>query len=90
MIGRANPLAPPIALELDDDRIVGRVTFGAAYEGPPGCVHGGYVAAAFDEVLGATQSLSGAPGMTGHAHGPLPQAHAAPHRAALRRPARPQ
>ena len=40
-------------------------TLGAAYEGPPGCVHGGYVAAAFDELLGATQSLSGAPGMTG-------------------------
>ena len=30
-----------------------------AYEGPPGCVHGGFIAAAFDEVLGAVQSLSG-------------------------------
>ena len=28
-------------------------------------MHGGFVAAAFDEVLGYTQSLSGAPGMTG-------------------------
>jgi acyl-coenzyme A thioesterase PaaI-like protein len=28
-------------------------------------VHGGYVAAAFDEVLGSTQSLAGRPGMTG-------------------------
>ena len=65
MLGRANPLAPPIGLCLEDGRIVGRATFGAAYEGPPGCVHGGYVAAAFDEVLGSTQSLSGAPGMTG-------------------------
>jgi acyl-coenzyme A thioesterase PaaI-like protein len=37
---------------------------GAAYEGPPGCVHGGFVAAAFDEVLGSTQSLAGRPGMT--------------------------
>jgi acyl-coenzyme A thioesterase PaaI-like protein len=45
--------------------MVGSATFGAAYEGPPGCVHGGYVAAAFDEVLGSTQSLSGSPGMTG-------------------------
>ena len=42
----------------------GRVTFSSAYEGPPGCVHGGYVAAAFDEVLGSTQSLAGRPGMT--------------------------
>jgi acyl-coenzyme A thioesterase PaaI-like protein len=64
-IGRANPLAPPISLRLEGDVVVGEVVFGSAYEGPPGCVHGGYVAAAFDELLGATQSLSGAPGMTG-------------------------
>ena len=65
MIGRANPLAPPINLEISDDLVVGRVRFGSAYEGPPGCVHGGYVACAFDEVLGAAQTFSGAPGMTG-------------------------
>jgi acyl-coenzyme A thioesterase PaaI-like protein len=64
-IGRANPLAPPITLEDVDGVVHGRVTFGTAYEGPPGCVHGGYVAGAFDEVLGAAQSLSGNPGMTG-------------------------
>ncbi len=50
---------------MDNGVIVAEVNFGQAYEGPPSCVHGGYVAAAFDEVLGATQSLSGAPGMTG-------------------------
>ncbi len=64
VLGRANPLAPPVELWLEGDHLAGRATFGAAYEGPPGCVHGGYVAAAFDEVLGSTQSLSGAPGMT--------------------------
>ena len=42
----------------------GSVTFGSAYEGPPGCVHGGYIAAAFDEVLGYSQTFSGQPGMT--------------------------
>ena len=76
MLGRANPLAPPIELRLEDGRIIGRAKFGAAYEGPPGCVHGGFVAAAFDEVLGSTQSLSGAPGMTGrltvHYRAPTP------------------
>lgn len=65
LIGRANPLAPPVVIEGAEDHIDGRVTFGAAYEGPPGCVHGGYIAAAFDEVLGAAQSLGGRPGMTG-------------------------
>lgn len=65
MLGQANPLAPPIQLWLEGDRIHGTATFSAGYEGPPGCVHGGYIAAAFDEVLGSTQSLSGSPGMTG-------------------------
>lgn len=65
-IGLANPLSPPMLLESSADRVTGTVTFGAAYEGPPGCVHGGYVAAAFDELLGATQSLSGSQGMTAH------------------------
>ncbi len=64
-IGPANPLAPPISLRQEGERVVGAVRFGSAYEGPPGCVHGGYVAATFDELLGATQSMSGHPGMTG-------------------------
>jgi acyl-coenzyme A thioesterase PaaI-like protein len=66
MIGLANPLAPPITIAKDGERAaVATVTFGSAYEGPPGCVHGGYIAAAFDEVLGFVQSLSRNPGFTG-------------------------
>lgn len=65
IIGRANPLAPPLSLEVRDGKVVGSARFGSAYEGPPGAVHGGYVAAAFDEVLGMAQSLGGQPGMTG-------------------------
>jgi acyl-coenzyme A thioesterase PaaI-like protein len=70
VIGRSNPLAPPIELALEHDEggdvvVVGTATFGSAYEGPPGCVHGGFLAAAFDEILGAAQSLTGTPGMTG-------------------------
>ena len=66
MIGLANPLAPPITIAKTGERTAeGRVVFGSAYEGPPGHVHGGFVAAAFDEVLGFVQSLSGRPGMTG-------------------------
>ena len=63
--GRANPLAPPIEMEIVGDRVIGHVNYGAAYEGPPGSVHGGHIAAAFDEVLGMAQSLGGQPGMTG-------------------------
>jgi len=66
MIGLANPLAPPIVISKTGKRSArGRVRFGSAYEGAPGCVHGGFVAAAFDEVLGFVQSLGGRPGMTG-------------------------
>lgn len=65
-IGLANPMSPPMTLSYEGDRVVCEVTFGSAYEGPPGCVHGGYVAAAFDELLGAAQSLSGTQGMTAH------------------------
>ena len=63
--GLANPLAPPMHVDVEGDRIVGRALFGPAYEGPPGCVHGGCIAAAFDEVLGLAQSLSGQAGLTG-------------------------
>jgi len=65
MIGLANPLAPPITIGRSGPlSAIASVTFGSAYEGPPGCVHGGVVAAAFDEVLGYVQSLGGNPGMT--------------------------
>jgi len=76
VLGRANALAPPVELWLEGEELLGKVTFGAAYEGPPGCVHGGFIAAAFDEVLGSAQSLSGKPGMTGrltiHYRSPTP------------------
>ena len=65
LLGLANPLAPPLQAEVQGDALVARATFGSAYEGPPGCVHGGYVAAAFDDILGLTQSMSGQVGMTG-------------------------
>jgi acyl-coenzyme A thioesterase PaaI-like protein len=65
IIGRANPIAPPVELGVVGEKVEGTARFGSAYEGPPGCVHGGHIAAAFDEVLGMTQSLSGQPGMTG-------------------------
>lgn len=64
LVGPLNPLAPPLRLEAVDGVVTGTVVFGDAYEGPPGCVHGGFIAASFDEVLGFAQGLSGQPGMT--------------------------
>ena len=51
--------------EQDDDTLVVRGTFSAAHTGPPGSVHGGYVAGAFDEVLGWACAKSGNPAVTG-------------------------
>jgi len=77
MIGLANPLAPPITIaQTGPKSATATVTFGSAYEGPPSSVHGGFVAAAFDEVLGFVQSLGGSPGFTGrltiHYRSPTP------------------
>ena len=41
-----------------------RTTLSRSYEGPPLGVHGGWVAAIFDEILGAAQKFVGAPGVT--------------------------
>jgi len=64
LVGPANPVAPPLAYEFHDDHVVAHGQFGAAYEGPPGYVHGGWVALAFDEALGMANAISGTPGMT--------------------------
>ena len=63
--GAANPLAPPLVLGVEGDRVVGEAVFGTAFEGPPGCVHGGFIAGAFDDILGFTMSFTGFIGMTG-------------------------
>lgn len=64
VMGRYNPLAPPIALSLEDDAVVARVRLLEAHQGAPGLVHGGVVAAIFDEVLGMAAIVKGMPGPT--------------------------
>lgn len=66
--GLANAIAPPVVYDdepIDEQTVGATAVFNAAYEGPPGHVHGGWVAAVADEVLGRTQALSGQMGMTG-------------------------
>ncbi len=69
VVGEASPISPRLDWEVFErpDGTPGaeaRGTFGAVYEGPPGFVHGGWVACAFDEVLGIANIVSGNPGMT--------------------------
>lgn len=68
--GLLNPIAPPLSTERgerpDGTPIIrGWARLGLAYEGPPHGVHGGWVAALFDDLLGATQGLAERPGVTG-------------------------
>ena len=63
--GRCNALAAPLTMRFDGDRTYAHATYGEAYEGPPGSVHGGHVIAAFDDVLGVAQAASGTAGFTG-------------------------
>jgi acyl-coenzyme A thioesterase PaaI-like protein len=70
LVGLSNPVAPPLELRIDAEAGVvrGRGRFGSAYEGAPGILHGGFLAAAFDEVLGVATVFSGGPGMTRDLH----------------------
>lgn len=74
--GRANALALPLRYGFRDELTEASAVFSPAYEGPPGGVHGGYVAAAFDELLGVAQMTTGMAGFTGtltvRYHAPTP------------------
>lgn len=64
--GPENAIAPPLFLSgKDDGSIEGRVTLGMAYQGPPGCVHGGISALILDHTLGVANHWAGESGMTG-------------------------
>ena len=61
-VGDYNPCFPQYTLELDDDGAHGTVEFPISYEGPPGIVHGGFLAVFFDCVV---QELNCAMGLAG-------------------------
>ncbi|BBZ15756.1 PaaI family thioesterase [Mycolicibacterium gadium] len=66
VIGRRNPIAPPLVVDHDADGAVHTdFVLGAAYEGPPGHVHGGICALILDHVLGATAHKPDQPAVTG-------------------------
>lgn len=74
--GAGSPLAAPLVVRRDGDGVVGHVTLGVAYEGPPSFVHGGMSALLMDQLLGSATAAAGLWGMTAHLEldyrGPLP------------------
>ncbi len=69
VVGPLNPIAPPVKMwrvHVDDStEIHGQVEFGAAYNGPPDCAHGGVIAEVLDELLGCVCVVNGLGGFTG-------------------------
>ncbi|OEV04701.1 thioesterase [Streptomyces oceani] len=63
--GPENALAPPLRLTgRADGSVEGTVTLGIAYQGPPGCVHGGVSALLLDHTFGVANHWAGLSGMT--------------------------
>lgn len=65
IIGELNPISPPLTFSYVDNRVVGHGTFPATFTGPPDTVHGGMIAAAFDELLTAVVLANGPSAFTG-------------------------
>ncbi len=67
IIGPLNPMSAAMTLEFDtgSGTMQGRARFDTRFTGPPGMVHGGVLALAFDELLGATNVCTGVGAFTG-------------------------
>ncbi|GLB64277.1 aromatic compound degradation protein PaaI [Dietzia sp. NCCP-2495] len=65
--GPENPIAPPVDfVGCDDGSVMATLTLGPAYQGPPGCVHGGISALIIDHMMGLANHWAGRYGMTAH------------------------
>lgn len=77
--GKRNPISPPLRMWRDGNEVRGEAVFSPTYAGPPNSVHGGIIAAVFDELLSMANVISGTAGFTGtltikyHRHTPLDQ-----------------
>ncbi|MFE9104453.1 PaaI family thioesterase [Actinomadura geliboluensis] len=56
VVGAANAIAPPLDVVHGPSGCHADVVLGAAYEGPPGLVHGGVSAMLLDHIMGVTAS----------------------------------
>ena len=64
VIGLRNAVAPPLVITQDKRGVHSDFHLGAAYEGPPGSVHGGVLSLVLDQMLGQAAGAGGKPGMT--------------------------
>jgi acyl-coenzyme A thioesterase PaaI-like protein len=64
-LGPASPVAPPLDFVRTADGVHATATYDRRWEGPPGAVHGGALAGAFDLMLAAAASAAEKLTMTG-------------------------
>ncbi|WP_345417289.1 hotdog fold domain-containing protein [Pseudonocardia xishanensis] len=64
VVGPASPVAPRSTMEVCGRAVVLRVTLDVVHEGHVGVVHGGVIAALFDDLLGTTACLRVWPSVT--------------------------
>jgi hypothetical protein len=64
VLGLYNPLALPVRMAWEPPVAIGHARFGSAYEGPPGCVHGGVISGVFDQVFNVANLKNGVAGPT--------------------------
>lgn len=65
LTGLSTPVSLPLKTWIEGDKIKGSANVGIQYQGPPGRVHGGIIAATFDVLLAGTQNLANIQGFTG-------------------------
>lgn len=65
VMGAANAIAPPLRVQHDSSGCHADVVLGAAYEGPPGLVHGGVSAMLLDHIMGEAASAMRRTAFTG-------------------------
>ena len=64
VVGLRNAAAPPLTVVKEGRGVRSDFHLGAAYEGPPGSVHGGVLSLVLDQMLGEAAGAGGKPGMT--------------------------
>lgn len=65
IIGRLNPVSARLVFRADGDRLEGHGSIPVRYVGAPDRVHGGYVAAVLDELMGLVNFHNGEGAFTG-------------------------
>ena len=64
VVGRGNPIAPPMLVEIVDGAAIGSCTLDWRWEGPPTYAHGGISAMLLDQIMGYAAAAAGHPGLT--------------------------